>query len=314
MLRTLFEAAESAGGERLAAVAEVVYALGAALILWRALAPLLSGAFEGAAAGAGLHRGFTVTCNVCQARTRLGARCEKCNTALGLPAHVRLWAALNAPAKLRRSAVSFGLGVFASALFVIATAVVAASSGALSPRGVLEELFAGIAAIAWAGAAFLLTRTLSLTRLGPLTRIRELVFAGAALSVAVSALAVAQLARPVELRAVATLRAEGAAVFVNGQRLAIENGEVGLQYQIIESPALGTTLTAPLAFIGAAGASIKLRHDAVEDWLLDALWQRTQALSGRGFSVKRRAETFQVTAGETYELKMSEREPVLTKL
>src|SRR5947199_141251 len=82
---------------------------------------LIGGVLEAAAAGSGLHRGFTVVCNVCQARTLVGASCEKCSTALGISLPVRVWARLTGPGRLRRGRVSFGAGVLASVVFVIAT-------------------------------------------------------------------------------------------------------------------------------------------------------------------------------------------------
>jgi hypothetical protein len=314
MLRTLFEAAEGQGGERLETLASLAYALGALFITWRALAPLLGGVFEAAAASAGVHRGFTVVCEACQGRSLLGAKCEKCNAELKLSMTVRAWARLNSPGRLRRSSVSFGVGVLASTVFVAATAIAVLSLHALSPHGTLERLFLGIAGVAWAGAAFLLSRTFSLTGIGPLTRARELLFGSGAFGVALLAAVLAQLARPQELKSLATLTADEGAVHVNGQKLPIDNGEVSLAYQLIESPALGVTMSVPLSLNGSAGNVIPLEHEALEQWLLDATWQRAEALNGRGFAVKRRTEQFRVSPGHRYEVRLGEREPTLATL
>jgi hypothetical protein len=314
MLRTLFEAAEGQGGERLETFASLAYALGALFIAWRALAPLLGGVFEAAAAGAGVHRGFTVICEACQARSLLGAKCEKCGADLKLSLPVRAWARLNSPGRLRRSSVSFGVGVLASSVFVAATAVATLSLHALSPHGTLERLFLGIAAVAWAGGAFLLSRTFSLTGIGPLTRARELLFGSGALGIALLAAVLAQLARPQEAKALATLTADEGSVHVNGQKLPIDNGEVALAYQVIESPALGLTMAVPLSLNGSAGNTVPLEHEAIEGWLLNATWQRAEALNSRGFAVKRRSEQFRVSPGHFYEVRLGEREPTLALL
>jgi hypothetical protein len=314
MLRTLFEAAESQGGERLENLAALVYALGALFVAWRAVSPLLSGVFEAAAAGAGVHRGFTVVCGACQARSLLGGKCEKCNADLKLSMPVRAWARFNAPGRLRRSSVSFGVGVLASSVFVAATALGALSFHALSPKGTLEQLLLGIAALAWAGAAFLLSRTFALSGVGLLSRVRELMFGFGALSIALSSAALAQLARPVEVKSVATLSAEAGAVVVSGQKLPLENGEVTVAYQLLESNALGLSLGVPLSLNGSPGNTLPLEHSALESWLLDATWQRAEPLGRHGFQVKRRTDAFRVTPGVYYELRMGEREPTLAAL
>jgi hypothetical protein len=314
MLRTLFEAAESQGGERLETLASLVYALGALFVAWRALTPLLSGVFEAAAAGAGVHRGFTVVCGACQARSLLGSTCEKCNADLKLSLPVRVWARLNSPGRLRRSSVSFGVGVLASSVFVVATALGALSFHALSPKGTMEQLLLGIAALAWAGAAFLLSRTFALSGVGLFSRVRELMFGTGALAIALSAATLAQLARPMEVKSVATLSAEDGGVLVNGQKLKLENGDLTLAYQLLESNALGLSLGVPLSLNGSPGNTVPLEHGTLESWVLDATWQRAEALGRHGFTVKRRTDTFRVTPGARYELRMGEREPTLAPL
>jgi hypothetical protein len=313
MLRTLFEVAETQGGEQLATLATLAYAVGALLILWRALSPLLGGVLEAAAAQRGMHLGFSLACPACNGRTVVGSKCEHCGAPVILPVPVRTWAWLKAPGQLRRRPVAYGLAFLGSTAFVIVTVVGALSLGAFSPRGVLERLFFGIAAIAWAGAGFLLGRVVSLSRVGPLARARELVFGALALSLCFCAAVLAHLARPVEAKCVATLRAEGDAVVVGDQRLPAQNGEVNLEYQLVESPVLGTTFAVPLAFTAGQG-SVRLHHEDLERWFLDATWQRAAVLEGRGFSVKRRSETFRIEPGARYEVRLGDREPQLKKL
>jgi hypothetical protein len=221
---------------------------------------------------------------------------------------------VKAPTQARSQGVAFVLGFVGSLAFVVVTLLGALSLNALSPAGALERLFLGVAAIAWAGAGFLLGRAFSFSRLGPFSRARELAFGSGALALTFLAALLAQAARPVQSREVAELKVEADAVVVDGARLAVANGEVGLQYQVVESPALGLVFAVPLALVGAEGSPpLPLEHGTLEGWLLESSWKRAEALNGRGFSVKRRTETFKITAGSSYLLQLGEREPTLEK-
>jgi hypothetical protein len=74
LLRTLFEATEAAGGERLADLAALVYLLGVALVLWRALSAVVTGVLEALTSRAGLQLGWP---GARSAAPRSASRCPR---------------------------------------------------------------------------------------------------------------------------------------------------------------------------------------------------------------------------------------------
>ena len=153
---------------------------------------------------------------------------------------------------------------------------------------------------------------LSLYGIGPLARVREMAFGSGALCVAMIAAFLAQAARPPQSKSLGSMKVEQDAVVVNGTRLGTANGEVSLQYQLVESPALGMNLAVPLAFVGAKD-SVPIAPDGFEGWMLEATWKRAEALNARGISVRRKTEAFRISPGESYEVLLGEREPSLKK-
>jgi len=312
MLRALFEALESSLGPQVDGPGRWLWLLGVASVALVVLAPLARAALDGRLTHAGLTLGWTKHCARCGARTLLTAKgCEKCGAGLPLPLGVKLQARLSAPGTpSKHAAVRWGPALVGAGVFAVATFILASSSDLPSPTGKLERALAGGALLTWAGVGMLLGRALSLKGLRLLDRVRALLFAGAAAVVLVAAVSLAQAARPAKTTPVVKVEAQDGAVLVNGQRLATENDEVSVEYQLLEVPSAGVANLTPLA-VTAKGGRVKLPHGRAEDWLLERIWARAPGLQSHGVTVKRRTEQFRVAPGMKYQVRAAAKEVLL---
>ena len=299
MLRALFEAVEKHFGASLEGAATFAWTLGLALVALQVLAPFARVAVELALFRAGVEQGWWLACPACTVRAPLGESCPKCGSALPVPLVAKLFARSSSAGPTARR-VKWALSLAGALAFLAGTFWLIG----LSPSGPVERLFAGAALVSWAGVGVFLSRALGPRGGGPLARLRELFFAGAAGGLLATCVFLQSNVKPLPEQVLAHLTVGQGAVELDGAKLQLDGQQLGLELQVIEG--LGMSRALPLSFVGQSRAPIEL--GTADAWLRDNTWKHAGALLDLGVQVKRRTETFPIFAGQKYELVLRERD------
>jgi hypothetical protein len=308
MLALLLQTIENALGPSLAFAASVAFWTGIAMVVYMGLVPVARVALDIGAASIGLARHWVMQCPTCK-RTAVvsGAACEHCGKPLGIPLHVRVrnFFSPEVEPDWWRYLRWFwsGLGV---AGFTIATLAVLIQSGAWSPQTNVEKLLVGLALIAWAGLAWLTARVLGLNTGGPISRLRDAVFALAALAVLSTLVTLAVAARPVPETLLARVTVQGQVAQVNGQSIPLVGYLFGFEYLQLDHAVLGYQKVIPLAVVGSS--SIALPQSGLTRRISDHFWEHANAYTSRGLSVRKRTEQVLVNETGIYDVVLQGRE------
>ena len=164
----------------------------------------------------------------------------------------------------------------------------------------IERLFTGASLIAWAGLGWLLGRIFGIGTGGPISRIRDAVFALAAVAVLSVTTAVAAAARPVPETTVARVNVQGQVAQYNGRSTPLIGYQLGFEYLQIENEVAGFRRIIPLAVVGAK--RIDLEHGKITQTLIDHLWSNAEAYSRHGLLVRKRVEQFPASESGIYDV------------
>lgn len=308
MLNLLLQTIETSFGPALSLIADIAFWTGALMISYLVIAPLVRVALEMRAARIGLERHWVMVCPHC---TRLGivsaSVCEHCGRPLGVPFMVRLrnWLA-GSEERLwvrRMRWMLTGCGV---ALFGIVTAAVAIRSGAWHPQGNVERLFVGLSMIAWAGLGWLVARVVGIGTGGPISRLRDGVFALATVAVLTATLAVAGAARPVPETLVARVEVQGQVAQLGNIATPLVGRQFGFEYLQIDHELAGFHHIVPLAVVGAQ--RIPLESGRFTEMITGHLWEHAHGYTERGLAVRKRTEQILATEPGLYEIVLRGRE------
>lgn len=308
MLSLLLQTIDSSLGPSLGLAASVSFWLGILMVAYLVAAPLARMVLDISAARVGLARHWVMQCPTCK-RTAVvaGAECEHCGRPLGIPLHVRLHNFFSPeiePAWWRYTRWAWtSLGVVAFSLITV-TALV--QSGAWNPQTSVERLLVGLALIAWAGLAWLVARVVGLNTGGPVSRLRDAVFALVAAAVLSALITLAAAARPVAETILARVTVQGQVAQVNGQSIPLVGYLFGFEYLQLDHELLGYRKVIPLAVVGSS--SVPLTQD---DWtrrLADHLWEHANGYTARGLAVRKRAEQVLVNEPGIYDVVLQGRE------
>jgi hypothetical protein len=308
MLSLLLQTIDSSLGPSLGLAASVSFWLGIVMVVYLVAAPVARMALDFSAARVGLARHWVMQCPTCK-RTAVvsGAECEHCGRPLGIPFHVRLHNFFSPeiePAWWRYTRWAWtSVGVVA---FTLITVTALVQSGACSPQTSVEKLLVGLALIAWAGLAWLVARVVGLNTGGPVSRLRDAVFALVAAAVLSALITLAAAARPVAETILARVTVQGQVAQVNGQSIPLVGYLFGFEYLQLDHELLGYRKVIPLAVVGSS--SVPLTQD---DWtrrLADHFWTHAQGYTSRGLAVRKRTEQVLVNEPGIYDVVLHGRE------
>jgi hypothetical protein len=306
MLRLFFEGIEKSLGPSLDDTASIAWTFGLMLVALQTFTPLARVMIELTYAQAGLERAWVIACATCGTRSVLGGACVKCGAPLKVPAFVRFFRSARRRSRSVQRA-GWGWSSLGAIVFLLCSMRLFA---VLAPTGKLERLFAGAALCAWAGIGFFLGRALGPRGGGPISRLRELFFAGAATALLGCVFFLEQTVHPVPERVIAHVTVSPGQVDLDGAKLSLgAPDELGLELQLVEHPALGLARVLPLAWVGATRSPIDL--GSTDAWLRDSSWKHAQALMSAGAQVKRRTETFPIASGARYDVVLREHDVLL---
>ncbi len=308
MLSLLLQTIENTLGSSLGFAASVTFWVGVLMVAYLVVAPATRIVLDISSASAGLARHWVMQCPTCK-RTAVvsGAECEHCGKPLGIPWHVRLrnfFSPEIEPDWWRYTRwVWAGVGITA---FVIVTLTVLIQSGAWNPQTNVEKFLVGVALIAWAGFAWLMGRVLGLNTGGPISRLRDAVYALATAAVLSALVTLAVASRPVSETILARVTVQGQVAQVNGQAMPLVGYLFGFEYLQLDHELLGYRKVFPLAVVGSS--SIPLVQG---DWarrIVDHFWEHANGYSARGLSVRKRTEQVLVNEPGIYDVVLSGRE------
>jgi hypothetical protein len=309
MLRSLFQAIEQSLGPSLDTVATTVYWSSVVLLAHRIFSPVFRLRMEIISARLKMEESVVMECPYCHRETVVhDAQCAFCRKSLELPFTMRAWHFF----RLRRQPMWWrwtrwtwdSLGLTA---FVVLTVAGIIALHAWAPAGPLQKLFIGLALTCWVAISWLVARVLHLGGGGPITRLRDTVFAFAVAGVLAVSLLLAAESKPVEETVMWRIPVgEGAIARIDNQALALPQGMIGFEYLQVDHELLGYHRVIPLAFLG--NERLELKHGKLEKWFLDNLWKHGQGYSERGLSVRSRVEQFIVVPNQNYEIVERERQ------
>jgi hypothetical protein len=313
MLALLLQTIENTLGPSLGVAATTVFWVGIVLVAYLVAAPIVRIALDISAARVGLARHWVMQCPTCK-RTAVvsGAYCEHCGKPLGIPWHVRLHNFFTPEIEpdwwryLRW--VWAGVGV---AAFAAITVVAMIGSGAWSPQTNVEKLLVGVTLMAWAGLAWLVSRVLGLNSGGPVSRLKDAVFALATAAVLSALLALAAAARPVPETILARVTVQGQVAQVGGQAIPLVGYIFGFEYLQLDHELLGYRKVIPLAVIGSS--SLPLVRDEWTGRLADHFWEHANGYTARGLSVRKRTEQVLATEPGIYDVVLQGREITIVR-
>jgi hypothetical protein len=296
MLALLVQTIENTFGPSLGFAASVSFWTGFLLVAYLIAVPVARIVLDIDAARIGLARHWVMQCPTCK-RTAVvsGAQCEHCGKPLGIPWHVRLHNFFSPEIEpdwlryLRWGWASLGIIAFA-----LVTAAVLIRTGAWSPQTNVEKLLVGLALMAWAGLAWLVGRVVGLHTGGPISRLRDAVFALATAAVLSALVAAAAAARPVPETLLARVTVQGQVAQVDGRAIPLVGYVLGFEYLQLDHELLGYQKVIPLAVIGSSSLPL-----VKQDWtrkLVDHFWEHANGYTARGLAVRKRTE--QVLANE----------------
>lgn len=302
MLASLLKTIEASFGAALSPAGDIAFWLGVAMTLYVVIAPIVRIAIERQAALLGMEREWIMQCLACRRITVVSDPvCEHCGKPLGIPWTVRLRNAFGNEGEagwLRTS--RWVLTVSGVVVFIAATLLVLIASGAWSPQSQVERLFVGFSLIAWAGFGWLFGRVLGIGTGGPISRVRDAIFALAAIAVLSATTTVATAARPLPETVLARVTVQGQVAQFSGRSIPLIGYQVGFEYLQIEHELAGFRRIVPLAIVGAN--RIDLEHDRLTQILVDHFWNHAQAYSKRGLLIRKRIEQFPAFEPGIYEV------------
>lgn len=302
MLASLLKTIEASFGAALSPAGDIVFWLGVAISLYVIVAPIVRVAVERQAALLGMEREWIMQCLACRRVTVVaGSVCEHCGKPLGIPWTVRLRNAFGDGGEaqwLRTSRWILTIAGVGSFAIVTLTALIA--SGAWNPQSHIEKLFVGLSLIAWAGFGWLFGRVLGIGTGGPIARVRDAIFALAAVAVLTATTTVAVAARPIPETMLARVTVQGQVAQFEGQSIPLIGYQVGFEYLQVEHELAGFRRILPLAIVGAS--RIDLEHGKITQALVDHFWNHAQGYSRHGLLVRKRVEQFPAFEPGIYEV------------
>lgn len=308
MLSLLLQTIEKTFGPSLSLIANIAFWTGTLMIAYLVIAPLVRVALEMRAARIGLERHWVMTCPHCTRLTMANESvCEECGKSLGIPFAVRIRNVFSGSRERRwlRWArwMLTGLGV---ALFGLITASVAMRSGAWNPQSTVERLFIGMSMVAWAGLGWLIARVVGIGTGGPISRLRDAVFALATFAVLTATLAIAGASRPVPETLVARVNVQGQVAQLGKLATPLVGYQFGLEYLQVDHELVGFHRIVPIAVVGAQ--RIPLIEGGFTETMTDHLWAHAHGYTERGLIVRKRTEQILASEPGLYEIVVRGRE------
>jgi len=313
MLALLLQTIENTLGPSLGVAATAAFWAGILIVAYLVAAPIARIALDFSAARVGLARHWVMQCPTCK-RTAVvsGAQCEHCGKPLGIPWHVRLHNFFTPEIEpdwwryLRWFWAGTGVAVF-----TIITLAVMIRSGAWNPQTNVEKFLVGLALMAWAGLAWLVSRVAGLNTGGPVSRLRDAVFALATAAALSALVTLAAAARPVPETILARVTVQGQVAQVEGQSIPLVGYLFGFEYLQLDHELLGYQKVIPLAVIGSS--SVPLVRSRWTRKIVDHFWEHANGYTTRGLSVRRRTEQVLVNEPGIYDVVLQGREITIVR-
>ncbi|MEX0960077.1 MAG: hypothetical protein WDZ63_12385 [Burkholderiales bacterium] len=302
MLSLLLQTIEKSFGPSLSLIADIAFWTGATMVAYLVITPLLRVALEMRAARIGLERHWVMTCPNCTRLTVVsGPVCEECGKTLGIPLAVRIRNFFSGSEERRWLRwIRWILTACGVALFALITAAVAIRSGAWNPQTTLERLFIGLSMVAWAGLGWLIARVVGIGTGGPISRLRDAVFALATVAVLTATLAVAGASRPAPETLVARINIQGQVAQLGKVATPLVGYQFGFEYLQVDHELIGFHRIVPLAVVGAQ--RIPLLEDGFTETLTSHLWAHAHGYTDRGLIVRKRTEQIPASEPGLYEI------------
>jgi hypothetical protein len=308
LLSLVLQTIESSFGSGLAAVAAGAFWIGMAMVIYVIAVPVARVAIDFSAANIGLARHWVMQCPTCkQTIVVSGGDCERCGKALGIPLAVRIrnFFSPEIEADWWRY-LRWGWTMLGTAAFALVTVTVLVTTGAWHPQAHVEKLFVGLALLTWAGLGWLMGRVAGMNTGGPLSRLRDGIFALASAAVLALLVIAADAARPVAETVLARITVQGQAAQINGRHVPLVGYQFGFEYLQLDHPLLGYQQIIPMAVIGSA--SIPLLEDGWRKKVVDHFWSHASGYTARGLAVRRRTELFLTPQPGVYDVVLRGRE------
>ncbi len=300
MFRLLFDAVQSALGDRLGSVARLVHIAALLLLVGTWLLPLALWQIRRWRSAHGVTEGTVVRCAHCGfTGAPFGLACRHCGRDLQLPSLLRLSLRLREWRTGKVASVLLGVyhGFGLVCLYVF-TGIFAYKLDLVRPGPDLRKLFIAIGTIALVGSCMLFRRAFSLHTPGSLSRISNFFFGVSGLGFVLVFVFIASATAPVEGRYLGTLRYDGGVVTFNDLQVPVTDGTVGVEYLQIDQAALEYHRIFLLALEGVQ--RVVVERDRVSQGFLRHLARSADRYEAFGFKVRVRVERRILSLGVPY--------------